>query len=100
MLPTIRSAFTVFEMTVRDLTRINHAFVVKVLRIPSCGMWSSAGLVRTDDSEECVALIFRAERIREARRSSETSVFARTTRRSFPVDGILHSHRRETSNLT
>jgi hypothetical protein len=31
----------------------------------------------------------------EARRSSETSVHTRSTRRHIPEDSILHSHRRE-----
>jgi hypothetical protein len=33
-------------------------------------------------------------------RSAETSVLTRTTLRNIPKEGILHSHSRETSNLT
>jgi hypothetical protein len=36
----------------------------------------------------------------EAIRSSETSVHTRSTQYHIPEDGILHSHRRENSNLT
>jgi hypothetical protein len=33
--------------------------------------------------------------VMEALRSSGTSVYVRATRRNIPVDGIVHSHRRE-----
>jgi radical SAM superfamily enzyme with C-terminal helix-hairpin-helix motif len=38
--------------------------------------------------------------IMEAILSYETSVLIRATRRNIPADSILHSHRRETLNLT
>jgi hypothetical protein len=36
----------------------------------------------------------------EAIRSSETSILTRVIKRHIPNDGILHSDRRQTSNLT
>jgi hypothetical protein len=47
-------------------------------------MWHSVGLVRADVSVEPVATC-----------SSETSVLTKPTRRHFPEDGIIQSHRRE-----
>jgi hypothetical protein len=65
-------------------------------------------LVRNDVSEERIISIIRVEGIRdvgfwlipfslmmEVRRSSETSVLTRATRRHISEDGILYSHRRE-----
>jgi hypothetical protein len=91
---------------------------VVLRRMPSPAMWRSVGLVITDVSEERVVPIFRAEKIRERRksvcqlltlslvcgfftlkmeatRSSETSVLKRPTQRHIPEDGILDSHRCE-----
>jgi hypothetical protein len=74
-------------------------------------MWRLVGLARTDVSEECVASIFKVERISklgtasevtsrllliistlkiEAKRSYETLVLARPTLRHIPDDSILH----------
>jgi hypothetical protein len=89
----------------------------------SSGMLRSVALVRTDVSEGLRASFIRvtiphlvflrsvrrllvtasvvpSSRIlvtlmKEALRSSETSVLAGTTRRDIPEDAILHSHRRE-----
>jgi hypothetical protein len=87
----------------------------------SSGKLRRVALVRTDVSEELSAYIIRVTRIgelgtklavtsnrpvvpsspilvtlmMEALRSSETSVLTRATRRNFPEDTILHSHRRD-----
>jgi hypothetical protein len=88
----------------------------------SSGMLRRVALIRTDVSEKLRASIIRLTRIGERRllvtandvpnspilatlmmealSSSETSVLTRATRRSFPEDTIIHSHRRENSNLT
>jgi hypothetical protein len=64
-------------------------------------------LVRTDVSEEFSASYIRVTRIdelgatlavtsnRRTKRSSETSVLTRATRRKLPEDAALHSRRRE-----
>jgi hypothetical protein len=80
--------------------------------MPSSGMSRHVDLVWTDVSEECIAHIFRVEKLAreklaraggadfstlkmQAIRSSETSVHIRFIRRHIPEDGNLHSYRRE-----
>jgi hypothetical protein len=84
----------------------------------SSGMLRRVALVRADVSEEPGALFLRSVRrllvaacvvpsspihvtlMKKAPGSSETSALTRATRRNFPEDTIVHSHRRENSNLT
>jgi hypothetical protein len=58
----------------------------------SSGMLRRVALVRTDVSEVLSAFFIRVTRIGE--------LGTRATRRNIPEDTILHSHRRENSNLT
>jgi hypothetical protein len=87
----------------------------------SSGMLCRVALVQTDVSEELSASFIRVTRIcelgttlavtsnrrtlrrnmiKKALSSSETLVLTRAIRRNIPEYTILHSHRRETSNLT
>jgi hypothetical protein len=75
-------------------------------------MWYHVDVVWTDVSEERIASIFRVEKSAseepawaggstlkmQAIRSSETSVYTRSTRHHIPEDGILDSHRCENLN--
>jgi ribosomal protein S9 len=61
-------------------------------------MYRRVALVKTDVSEELSASVIRVILVtlmKEALRSSETSVLTRDTRRNIPEDTILHSHRRK-----
>jgi hypothetical protein len=68
-------------------------------------MWRRVDLVWTDVSVERIASICKVEKSASGEhvatvkmdliRSSESSVYTRSTRRHIPEDGILHSHRRE-----
>jgi hypothetical protein len=75
----------------------------------SSGMLRRVALVRTDVSEERSASFIRVTGIgelgttlavtstlmKEAIRSSETSILTTATRRNIPEGAILHSHRRK-----
>jgi hypothetical protein len=80
-------------------------------------MLRRVALLRTDVSEERITSIIMVTRIgelgkmlvvtsnrstlrRNSTHSCETSVLTRATRRNNLEEGILHSHRRETSDLT
>jgi hypothetical protein len=64
----------------------------------SSGLLSRVGLVRTDISEERLACIFKVTTIDELRTTLAVTS-NRSTLRDVPEVGVLHSHRRETSNL-
>jgi hypothetical protein len=70
----------------------------------SSGILRRVVLVRTYVTEELSASFIRVtepgELMLEALISSDTSVITRATQLSIQKDGILHSHCRETSNLT
>jgi hypothetical protein len=60
--------------------------------MPSSGIWHRVGLARTDVSEECVASILRAEKIRKPEKCwtfANMSVLTRSARRHIPEDGNL-----------
>jgi hypothetical protein len=67
-------------------------------------MFRRVALVRTDVSEELSASFTRVTRIGELGTTlavtSNRRTLRRNTRRNIPEDNILHSHRRESLNLT